>query len=73
MTKLLLILMVVGLWSGCGKEIKIHTEKYDNEKVKKEYQYYNHPDNNRRMKDGWYNSYYENGEYNEPGSPMQGS
>ena len=34
MTKLLLMLMVVGVWSGCGKEIKTHTEKYDNGKVK---------------------------------------
>ena len=35
MTRLLLILMMVGVWSGVwGEEIKIHTEKYENGKVK---------------------------------------
>ena len=35
MTKLLLILIVVGVWCGVwGEEIKIHTEKYENGKVK---------------------------------------
>ena len=32
MTKFLLILMMVGVWSGCGYLIKTHTEKYDNGK-----------------------------------------
>jgi len=36
--------------------------------VKEEYQYYHHPDNNRRIKNGWYNSYYKNGEYKEVGA-----
>ena len=67
MTKLLLILMMVGLWSGCGEEIKVWKEEYSKDKVKEEYQYYHHPDNNRRIKDGWYNSYYPNGEYWEVG------
>ena len=57
MTKLLLILMMVGVWSGCGKEIKVFTKKYPDGEIKEEYQYYNHPDNNRRIKNGWYNSY----------------
>ena len=61
MTKLLLILMMVGLWSGCGKDIKVWKEEYTKDKVKEEYQYYNHPETNRRMRDGWFNSYYENG------------
>jgi antitoxin component YwqK of YwqJK toxin-antitoxin module len=68
MTKLLLILMVVGLWSGCGGEIKVFTKKYPDGEIKEEYQYYNNPDDNRRMKDGWYNSYYPNGDYWEVGT-----
>ena len=67
MTKLLLVLTIVGLWSGCGKELKVWKEEYSKDKVKEEYQYYHHPDDNRRMRDGWYNSYYENGESNETG------
>ena len=68
MTKLLLIVMMVGLWSGCGEDIKVWKEEYSKDKVKEEYQYYNHPDNNRRIKDGWYNSFYKNGEYWEVGT-----
>lgn len=64
--------MVVGLWSGCGGEVEVVKEtKVDIEVVKEikvrktltvdgilmeEYQYYNHPKTNRRIKDGWYNS-----------------
>jgi hypothetical protein len=49
MTKLLLILMVMGLWSGCGGEsptgpkgqaLKVETEKWDNGNIKVEFQYY---------------------------------
>ena len=57
---------MVGM-SGCGKEIKVWTETNDNGTTREEYQYYHHPDNNRRVKDGWYNSYRENGEYFEIG------
>ena len=71
MTKLLLMLMMVGLWSGCGKDIKVWKEEYSKDKVKEEYQYYHHLDDNRRIKDGWYNSYYENGESNETGRYKQ--
>ena len=67
MTKLLLILMMVGL-SGCGKEVKVWKEEYSKDKVKEEYQYYHHLETNRRIKDGWYNSYYENGGYKEVGT-----
>jgi antitoxin component YwqK of YwqJK toxin-antitoxin module len=74
MTKLLLILMVVSLWSGCGGDsptgdgkgkLLVWTTNYDDGSVKEEYQYYHHPDNNQRVKDGWYKSYYSNGGYEE--------
>ena len=58
---------VVGVVGGCGEDIKAWKEKYPDGEIQEEYQYYNHPETNRRMKDGWYNSYYENGEYNEIG------
>jgi hypothetical protein len=35
--------------------------------VKEAHQYYHHPENNRKIKDGWYNSYYKNGKYHEIG------
>ena len=60
--------MMVGLWSGCGKHIKVWKEEYTKDKVKEEYQDYHHPDNNRRIKEGWYNSFYKNGEYWEVGT-----
>ena len=69
--------MMVGLWSGCGgdsptgdekRDLLTWTTNYDDGSVKEEYQYYHHPENNRRIKDGWYNSYYENGEYWEVGT-----
>ena len=72
MTKLLLILMVVGLWSGCGKEIEIHTERYDNGKMKKEYQSYTRGINYRPIKHGWYKSYYESGKVKEEGNYVDG-
>ncbi len=77
MTKLLLILMMVGVWSGCGGDsptgdgkgkLLVWTTNYDDGGVKEEYQYYHHPDNNRRIKEGWHNSYYENGNYKEVGT-----
>ena len=68
MTKLLGILMMVGVLVGCGKEIKVWKEEYSKDKVKEEYQYYHHPENNRRIKHGWYNSYYEDGGYHEVGT-----
>ena len=64
MTKFLLILMMVGVWSGCGYLIKTHTEKYDNGKwveyyesgeVKKEGNYVD------GKKEGKWVEYYENG------------
>ena len=66
---------MVGM-SGCGgdsptgeetRELLVWTTTYDDGDVKEEYQYYLHPDTNKRMKDGWYNSYYEDGEYESVG------
>ena len=77
MKRLLGILMVVSLCSGCGgdsptgdknRDLLTSTTTYDDGTVKEEYQYYHHPENNRRMKDGWYNSYYYSGEYKEIGN-----
>ena len=51
MTKLLLMLVVVSVWSGCGgdsptgdekKELLTWTTTYDDGTVKEEYQYYHH-------------------------------
>ena len=59
-----LILLVI----SCGPDIKVWTEKYpDSEQVKEEYQYYNDSETNRRVKEGWYNSYYPDGSYQEIG------
>ena len=68
MTKLLLILMIMGVWNGCGEEIEIHTERYDNGKMKKEYQSYTRGINYRPIKHGWYKSYYESGKVKEEGN-----
>jgi antitoxin component YwqK of YwqJK toxin-antitoxin module len=77
MTKLVLILMMVGFWSGCGGDsptgdgtgkLLTWTANYDDGSVKEEYQYYLNTENNKRMKGGWYNSYYSNGEYWEVGT-----
>ena len=67
MTKLLLMLMMVSVWSGCGKNLMVWKEHYPKDEVKEEYQYYPHLENKRRIKDGWYKSYYPNGRYREVG------
>ena len=46
-------------------DIKVFTKKYPDGEIKEEYQYYNHPGNNKRMKHGQYNSYYPDGDYRE--------
>ena len=61
-------LVLVLLTFGCGPDIKVWTEEYSDGSLSEEFQYYNHPDNNRRIKDGWYNSYYPNGAYREVGT-----
>ena len=75
MTKLLLILMVLGLvvsFVGCGGDsptgdgkgkLLVWTTNYDDGSVEEEYQYYLNPENNERVKDGSYNSYHSNGNY----------
>ena len=68
MTKLLPIMMVMGLMGGCGKEVKVWEEEYSKDEVKEEYQYYHHPKTNRRIKDGWYRSYHKNGEHKKIGT-----
>ncbi len=69
MAKLLTILMVVGVWTGCGgdsptgdgkEKLLVWTTEYDDGSVKEEYQYYLNPENNEIVKDGWYKSYYRN-------------
>ena len=60
----------------CGvetTELLVWTTTWDDGSVKEEYQYYHHPDNNRRIKHGWYNSYDENGEFNGGGTYKEGN
>jgi uncharacterized protein len=59
--------ILILLTFGCGPNIKIRTETFEDGSTKEEYQYYHNPDTNRRIKDGWYNSYYPSGEYREVG------
>ena len=54
--------------SGCGKEIKVWTETYEDGEIKTEYQYYHHPQSGKRIKEGWYNTYYPNGAERENGT-----
>ena len=69
MTKIILMLIMVSASIPAnGKEIKVFSKKYPNGEIKEEYQYYNHSENNMRMKSGWYNSYRENGSYYEVGT-----
>ena len=50
------------------EEFLIFRGTWEDGGVKEEYQYYHHPENNKRIKDGWYKSYYEDGGYNEVGT-----
>jgi hypothetical protein len=62
--------------TDCGEEtteLLTWTTTWDDGSVKKEYQYYYHPENNRRIKNGWYNSYDENGELNGGGTYRDGN
>ena len=76
MAKILIMLMVVGVWIGCGgdrptgdstEKLLVWITDYDNGSVREEYQYYLNPENNERVQDGWYKSYYNNGESWEVG------
>jgi len=53
-------------------DTKVFTKKYADGGVQEEYQYYNNSINNKRVKHGWYNSYYSNGEYKEIGTYDEG-
>ena len=70
MTKLLLILMivgwVVGVFNGCGHLIKTHTEKYDNGKVSGEGNYID------GKEEGPFVSYYESGKVKGEGHYVDG-
>ena len=70
MTKLLLILMivgwVVGVFNGCGHLIKTHTEKYDNGKVSGEGNYID------GKEEGPFVSYYESGKVKGEGRYVGG-
>jgi len=70
MTKLLLILMivgwVVGVFNGCGHLIKTHTEKYDNGKVSGEGNYID------GKEEGSFVSYYESGKVKGEGRYVGG-
>ena len=71
MKRLLGLLMTVGVLvglNGCGTQIKVWTDIYKNGNTLQEYQYYHHPKTNKRIRDGWYKVYYENGEYYEIGT-----
>ena len=50
------------------KDIEIWKEEYSNGSIKVEYEYYTHSENNKRIKDGWYKSYYEDAGYKEVGN-----
>lgn len=50
-----------------GPRKRLWTQKYDNGEKREEYQYYFDPENNKRLKHGWYKSYYEDGRYREVG------
>ncbi len=52
---------------GCSSGAKVWTQKYDDMTVKEEYQYYHQSETDRRVKNGWYNSYHPNGAYHEVG------
>ena len=46
---------------------RLWSQKYDNGEKQEEYQYYFDPKNNKRLKNGWYKSYFEDGRYKEVG------
>jgi len=55
----------------CGEETEellVWTTTWGDGSVKEQYQYYINPENNRLIKHGWYNSYDENGDFDEEGT-----
>jgi uncharacterized protein len=67
MKPILILLIGLGCFLGCGKDIKVWTQKDTKGNLIEEYEYYNHPENNKKIRDGWYNSYYYNGNYKSIG------
>ena len=72
MAKLLTILMVVGVWTGCGgdsptwdgkEKLLVWTTEYDDGSMREEYQYYPNRENNERVKDGWCGFDHHHSEY----------
>ena len=67
MTQTLGIFTSVGLMAiaigGCGEEDGLWTEFYESGNTKEEYQYYVHPENENRIRHGWYKSYSSDGGY----------
>jgi len=76
MTKFLVGLLMLAVGAGCGgysstgndrestkKELLVWTQTDSDGSVEEEYQYYLDPGNNERIQEGWYNSYYSNGNY----------
>ena len=66
MTKLIGILMVVGLWSGCGKEIEVVVEGNE------EYEIYRDETNNNPIRHGYYKKYYPDKSYETTGNFVDG-
>ena len=66
MTKLLLILMMVSVWSGCGKEIEVVKEG------DKEYEVFRDETNNKPIKHGYYKEYHPDKTYKVVGNFIDG-
>ena len=58
---------LIGMMDSATREIKVFTKNFPDGELKEEYQYYHHPENHKRMKEGSYNSYYPDGKYMEVG------
>ena len=55
---LMVMVMVVGVWSGCGKEIEVRTKTQARTgKLTEEYEFYRAEPNKIRVKHGYYKSY----------------
>lgn len=63
----LVILMYLAITASCGQDVEVWIEEDSFGKVAKEYEFYNHPDHNKRTKHGYYNEYYPNGSYKSVG------
>ena len=64
MTKLFLMLMMVSVWSGCGKEVELVREN-KNGVLYEEYEVYRDETNKQLVRHGFYRQYYPNKSYKE--------